>query len=53
MTTDELKNIHDQVSRLRAATMQLDREPLWYPIVFATALIVTVATFTAIVLQYA
>jgi len=53
MTTDELKNIHDQVSRLRAGTMKLEREPFWYPIVFATALIVTVSTFTAIVLHYA
>jgi|GEM_PF-6966401 len=33
--------------------MKLDREPCWYPIAFATTLIVTVATITAMVLSYA
>lgn len=49
----ENENIHEQIAQLRATTMKLSREPFWYPIAYAAALITTVATITALVLHYA
>lgn len=53
MTTDQYKQIHEEIAVLRAATMKNSQEPFWYPFAIATALIATVASITTVLLHYA
>ncbi len=53
MNSTELQRIHEQIASLRATTDKLSREPFWYPLAIATALIATVASTTAVLLYYA